>query len=87
MRQGESHASCEKRKGKPERLSKILQAKEISTVERSLGRAKVRLNISIRSQVAGVDGVSHRQAAVELETVIVAAGVPEMDHACSNSKE
>ncbi len=56
--------------GKPEALLKILQAEAISTVNEDFDCAQVPLRASDRSQVAGADGISQRQVAVVLETVI-----------------
>lgn len=56
--------------GKPEALLKVLQAEVISTVNEEFDCAQAQLGASDRSQVAGADGVSQRQVAVVLETVI-----------------
>jgi len=56
--------------GKPEALLKALQAEVISTVDEDFDCAQAQPRTSDRSQVAGANGVSQRQIAVVLETVI-----------------
>jgi hypothetical protein len=56
--------------GNLRRSSKILQAEEISTGNEDFDCAQAQPGASHRSQVAAADGVSQRQVAVVLETVI-----------------
>jgi len=56
--------------GRPEALLKVLQAEVISTGNEDFDCAQVQPQTSDRSQVAGANGVSQRQVAVVLETVI-----------------
>jgi hypothetical protein len=70
MRFGASWIHAGDALGKPEALLKVLQAEVISTVDEDFDCAQAQPRTSDRSQVAGVDGVSQRQVAVVLETVI-----------------
>jgi hypothetical protein len=74
MKTGESLAPCGNVNRETEaHFSKILHAEEISTVDESVSVARKRKReVSSHSQVAGADGASRQQAAVELETVIAA---------------